>query len=71
MKDKKGNVEEAADGATDESYKCDFTNLCEIDKLVNGDYNFVFAHPESLISTKFEQKFDAQQSIQKTYGCHN
>ena len=30
VKDKKNNVEEAADGATDESYQCDFTNLCEI-----------------------------------------
>ena len=62
-KDSIDNVEEAQDRTTDESYKCDFTNLCEIDKLLDGYYNIVFVHPESLISTKFERNF----MLSKTY----
>ena len=33
-------------------YNCDF-RLCEKDRLLKGQYHIVFAHPESIISTKF------------------
>ena len=33
-------------------YTCDF-RLCEKDRLLKGQYHIVFAHPESIISTKF------------------
>ena len=33
-------------------YDCDL-RLCEKDQLVKGQYHIVFAHPESIISTKF------------------
>ena len=36
----------------DSSYDCDF-RLCEKDQLESGLYHIVFAHPESLISTRF------------------
>ena len=68
VKDKKDNidnVEEAEDGTTDESYECDFTNLCEIDKLLDGYYNIVFAHPESLISTKFGRNLMLSKAYKK------
>ena len=66
VKDKlKDNFEEAADEETDDFYECDFINLCEIDKLVDGHCIVVFAHPESLISTKFGQDLMLTKAYKK------
>ena len=48
----------------DSSYDCDF-RLCEKDQLESGLYHIVFAHPESLISTKFGRSLMLSEIYQK------
>ena len=48
----------------DSSYDFDF-KLCEKDQLESGLYHIVFAHPESLISTKFGRSLMLSEIYQK------
>ena len=60
VKDVKNPVEENVDS----SYDCDF-RLCEKDQLESGQYHIVFAHPESLISTRFGRSLIFSDIYQK------
>ena len=60
VKDVKNPVEENVDS----SYDCDF-RLCEKDQLESGQYHIVFAHPESLISTRFGRSLILSEVYQK------
>ena len=60
VKDVKNPVEENLDS----SYYCDF-RLCEKDQLESGQYHIVFAHPESLISTRFGRSLILSEISQK------
>ena len=60
VKDVKNPFEENVDS----SYDCDF-RLCEKDQLESGQYHIVFAHPESLISTRFGRSLILSEIYQK------
>jgi superfamily II DNA helicase RecQ len=47
------NVFRQALSYDNEEIDCDVSELDKKEKLVNGYYNLLFAHPEALISSKF------------------
>lgn len=49
-------------------YDCDL-RLCEQDRLLKGQYHIVFAHPESIISTKFGHGLILSKTYKERVVC--
>ena len=49
-------------------YDCDL-RLCEQDRLLKGQYHIVFAHPESIISTKFGRGLILSKTYKERVVC--